>query len=156
MRGALVQLITAQSVPNSYYSSSYTYLQFANSAFYDTDGIYDTVNKDRLIVPAALDGMWAKVKISVRWNQTGGYRVQILPTRWDAAQQVDNLSAYPACAPDNRLFIGGTTQDHCSETHPLQLHTGDYFRAAAWQSQQTGAGPSLNVLAGSFSLEILP
>lgn len=155
MRGALVLLNAAQPVPNYYYSSGYTYLKFDAQPFWDTDGVYDVVSRDRLRVPPALDGKWGKVKISVRWADTGGFRLQILPTRFDFAQQADNLSAYPACAPDNRLHTGGTTVDHCSETHPLLLRSGDYFRAAAWQQQATGSGGALNVIAGTFSLEVL-
>lgn len=158
MRGALVQLASSVFVPNYYYGATppappYTYLHFGDTPFFDTDGFYDTVNKDRLKVPVALDGAWAIVKIGVRWTQIGGSKVQILPTLVSGG--LDYLSAYPACAPDNRQFLGGTTTDHSSETHPIQLHADDYFRAAAWQVQNAPNGPPLELMSASFSIRIL-
>jgi hypothetical protein len=156
MRGAIVMLNTACPVSNSYYSANYVTPTLDVAALFDSDGIYDTVNRDKFIVPAALDGKYAIIKISVRWEgspKTGKW-VQVFPGRI-LASGADNESGWPECDPDNRSYLGVTTTDHSSESHPVLLHTGDKFRPRFWQQQASGTAYDLSVMAGTFSLRVL-
>ncbi|QWG16116.1 hypothetical protein KMZ68_13790 [Bradyrhizobium sediminis] len=156
MRGAIVLLNTLQQIPNSHNDGAWQQLTFDPAALYDSDGIYDTIGRKKLIIPPALDGKWGIVKISVRWEGgKPGKWVQILPGYYNAANNSYAASGYAACDPDNRPVIFNTTTDHGSETHPIQFHTGDYFVAEACQQQTTGDPVTLGVMAGTFSLRVL-
>lgn len=156
--GALVQLAGPPvSVPDSYYAATYIYPNF-NNAIFDTDGFFNSATPDRLLVPPALVGAFAIVKCHVRWSTVAAppnTRVQILPTRFDGASGINNLSGYPSCAPENQFYIGGTTTDHAAETHPVQLGAGDYFRTALWMSRGNGDGVAMTALDVGFSIRIL-
>jgi hypothetical protein len=145
-------------VPDSYWEAHFVYPNFGNVVF-DTDGFFNPSEyPDRILVPPALVGEYAIVKASCRWSHAKAppqTRIQILPTRFNGSAGVDSLSGYPSCAPDNRFFIGGTTADHSSETHPIQLAEGDYFRCALWMSRGNGDGATMAVLDVVFSIRIL-
>ncbi len=150
------------SVPDNIFSDrGYTVAKFDPAAIHDSDGFYDTVNRDRFVIPASLDGAWVKVHVSVRWEQLKGVWVQIFPSYYDAAAGAERWSAYAECDPDNRTTVLGTTTDHGSITMPKQVHTGDYFRSVLWQvntplsPSPSTRGPNILALCGSMSIEVI-
>lgn len=163
-QGALVYWgsTTPISVPDNIYSNQgYTVAKFDPAAIHDSDGFYDTVNRDRFIIPPSLDGAWVKVHVSVRWEQLKGVWVQIFPSYYDAQAEQEKWSAYAECDPDNRTVVKGTTLDHGSITMPKQVHAGDYFRSVLWQvnsdinNPPPTPGPNILALCGSMSIEVI-
>lgn len=163
-KGALVYWGAANpiSVPDNIFSDrGYTVPKFDPAAIHDSDGFYDTVNRDRFIIPPSLDGDWVKVHVSVRWEQMKGIWVQIFPSYYSAADGVEHWSAYAECDPNNQTTVLGTTTDHGSITMPKKVHAGDYFRPVLWQvstalvPSPTAHGPNILALCGSMSIEVL-
>src|SRR6478735_4024568 len=118
--GVMVDLtspVAPISVPNSYYSATYTKVPF-NRVIYDLGGFWDSVSK-QIIIPATIPAdTYGVFNCNVRWQPTNGFRIQVLVSKYDASTGTQLQSAYPEAAPDNRLFTGGTTADHFSINHP--------------------------------------
>ncbi|MFA7416118.1 MAG: hypothetical protein WC048_16730 [Rhizobium sp.] len=154
--GAMVSLWSnsAVSVPNSYYSASYTKLVFPD-VNYDTDGFWDA-SSNQFVIPNDIPaGTYGIISCHVRWQPTGGLRVQVLVSKYDASAGVQLHSNYPESAPDNRLFTGGTTTDHTSTTHPVLLEAGDAYSCQMWQQGSSQSSPALSVLQAGMSLQVL-
>jgi len=154
--GAMVSMWSgnAIAVPNSYYSASYTKLLFPQ-VNYDTAGFWDgTINE--FVVPSSIPhGTYGIISCHARWQDTGGFRVQVLVAKYDASASVQLYSNFPESAPDNRLFTGGTTVDHASTTHPVLLEAGDRYSCQMWQQGSGETSPALNVLQAGMSIYVV-
>lgn len=145
----------AVSVPNSYYAASYVQIPFP-TVIRDPGGFWDTSSK-QFVVPATIPAnTFGILRCNARWQDSGGYRVQVLISKYDASAGVQLQSAYPEAAPQNQLFTGGTTTDQVTVTHPVLLEPGDAYGCQVWQSGVSGYAGAISVLQAGFSLEILP
>lgn len=143
------------TVPNSYYSATYVKVPFPH-VVRDASGYWDAVSKQFIIpttIPADTYGIF---NCNIRWQDTGGYRVQVLVSKYDASTGVQLQSQYPEAQPDNRPFTGGTTTDHTGLTHPVLLEAGDAYACQVWQSGASGSSGALNVVSAGFSMLVLP
>ena len=145
---------TPVSVPNSYYSATYVKLPYT-TVIRDTGGFWDASRKEFVVPSTIAADTYGIFRCNVRWQDSGGYRVQALISKYDASTATDLQSAFPEAAPQNQLFTGGTTTDFSTVTHPVLLEPGDAYACKVWQSGVSGAAGSLSVLQSGFSLEVL-
>lgn len=118
-----------------------------NAEVYDTDGFHDNVtNNSRLTVPAAYDGRYAVIKVSVRLSLVGASSTGSL-------QVLKNGAAFTHGGVNSVFSSGSGTVWVEVESQPILLATGDYFEIQGF-CNDTSVTRDAN--GSFFSIEILP
>lgn len=136
-KGALVRLLTNQSIPNN----AYTTVSF-ETALYDTSSFWDSGLPTRLTIPSGVNKVVLKANVQWDANDTGRREFSLRKNGGSFIGQ-----------PDSRNAASQRTNDNMASA-VIDVIAGDYFEVVVLQN----SGGALNLMPGTpmwFALEVV-